>query len=232
LAVWSARTASKSIHATWHEVGNLGPDAEHTLVRLFSTPCPACRRHIIVARFNEAYVSHSEGGTGVRERDLVLYPRGTTRPPPPPEVPNPFAQDYKEACAVLADSPKASAALSRRCLQAILREKAGVKHSNLNNEIDEAMRELPRYLSGAIDAVRNVGNFASHPMKSQSTGEVVEVEPGEAEWLLDVLEGLFAFYFVEPAALEEKRDALNSKLEDLGKPPLKEPPPTSVSRPA
>jgi hypothetical protein len=43
----------------------------------------------------------------------------------PSEVPPEFANDYKEACLIIANSPKASAALSRRCLQNILREKAG-----------------------------------------------------------------------------------------------------------
>lgn len=122
---------------------------------------------------------------------------------------------------MLVDSPKASAALSRRCLQAVLREKAGVQPSDLSREIDAAMPGLPAYLADAIDAVRNVGNFAAHPIKSRSTGEVVDVEEGEAEWLLDVLEGLFSFFFVEPAALKEKRDTLNAKLHDVGKPPLK-----------
>ena len=63
--------------------------------------------------------------------------------------------------------------------------------------------------------------FAAHPIKSAHTGEVIEVEPGEAEWLLETLEGFFDFYFVQPAKLEKKRDALNKKLEEAGKPQLK-----------
>ena len=35
------------------------------------------------------------------------------------------------------------------------------------------------------------------------------------------LEGLFDFYFVQPAKLKKKRDALNEKLKKAGKPPLK-----------
>lgn len=49
----------------------------------------------------------------------------------------------------------------------------------------------------------------------------MEVEPGEAEWLLDVLEGLFDFYFVQPANAQRKRDALNEKLKAAGKPGMK-----------
>jgi hypothetical protein len=29
--------------------------------------------------------------------------------------------------------------------------------------------------------VRTIGNFAAHPIKSTSTGTIVDVEPGEAE---------------------------------------------------
>ncbi len=96
-----------------------------------------------------------------------------------------------------------------------------MKHSNLSNEIDEAMSSLPSHLAGAIDAVRNIGNFAAHPIKSERTGEVVDVEPGEAEWNLDTLEGLFDHYFTQPTLLQEKREALNAKLADAGKPALK-----------
>jgi hypothetical protein len=61
----------------------------------------------------------------------------------------------------------------------------------------------------------------STPIKSESTGDVVDVEPGEAEWNLDTLEGLFDHYFVQPALLAEKRDKLNAKLADAGKPQLR-----------
>ena len=80
---------------------------------------------------------------------------------------------------------------------------------------------MPSHLTESIDAIRNIGNFAAHPQKNTSTGEIVEVEFGEAEWILDVLESLFDFYFVQPAILKAKKDALNKKLADVGKPPMK-----------
>jgi hypothetical protein len=108
-------------------------------------------------------------------------------------------------------------------LQHILREKANVKPSDLAREIDEvlASQTLPSHLSEAIDAIRNIGNFAAHPIKSTNTGEILPVEPGEAEWTLDVLDGLFDFYFVQPTLLKQKRDALNAKLQAAGKPLIK-----------
>lgn len=138
-------------------------------------------------------------------------------------MPAEFTADYKEACLVLADSPKASAALSRRCLQHLLREKAKVKPSDLANEIQEVLDShvLPSDVANDLDAVRNIGNFSAHPIKSTHTGEIVNVAPGEAEWTLNVLEELFDFYFVRPARSAAKRAALNTKLADAGKPPMK-----------
>lgn len=152
-----------------------------------------------------------------------INPLGSSRNPCPIEVPNQIAEDYKEACLVIQDSPKASAALSRRCLQSLLREYAGVSPSNLSKEIDQVISngKLPSHLADIVDAVRVVGNFAAHPTKSNSTGEIVKVEPAEAELNLDVLESLFDFYFVLPAKTKARKAAIDAKLIDAGKPTLK-----------
>jgi len=47
------------------------------------------------------------------------------------------------------------------------------------------------------------------------------VEKGEADWILDVLEQLLDYAFVQPAKLEANRKNLNQKLKSLGKDPLK-----------
>jgi hypothetical protein len=128
-----------------------------------------------------------------------------------------------EACNVLKDSPRASAALSRRCLQDLLKEKGGAKKRDLNDQIEEMMvgDRLPPDLAEDLDVVRNIGNFGTHTQKSTHSGEILDVEPGEAEWNLDVLEELFDYYFVRPAMRASKRDALNTKLTEAGKPPLR-----------
>ncbi len=153
----------------------------------------------------------------------LVYPKGISRSPLDSCIPDEYADDYKEACLVLSDSPKASAALSRRCLQNLLRNVAGVKKGDLAKEIQSILDSsvLPSHIAGDLDAIRNIGNFAAHPNKSTSSGEVISVEPGEAEWNLDVLEELFDFYFVQPKKSKERRDALNKKLADAGKPQMK-----------
>ena len=127
---------------------------------------------------------------------------------------DPYKQDLLEACKVLQDSPKASAALSRRCLQMVLRDKAGTKSKDLYDQIEEVAGKVPSHIGESLHAVRNIGNFAAHPLKSTNTGEIVEVENHEAEWNLDVLELLFDFYFVQPAIAAKRKADVNKKLKD------------------
>jgi hypothetical protein len=181
------------------------------------TVCPSCRNLTI----NLVCIDRASG-TNVRTTTRI-HPKSSSRPPVPQEVPEKLASDYTEACLVMSDSEKASAALSRRCLQTILRDKAHVKPGNLTDEIQAVLDsgQVPSHLTEALDAVRVVGNFAAHPIKSTNSGEVIDVEPHEAEWLLDTIEGLFDFYFVQPGILQRKREALNQKLKEASKPSLK-----------
>lgn len=192
---------------------------------LIRTDCPSCQRMILRLVNGRPVYNQFKQLVRIGEESKVFFvhPKSSSRPPCPPEVPNKFAEDYIEACLVISDSPKASAALSRRCLQNILREVAKVKPGNLSNEIQQVIDSgnLPSHIVDAIDAVRNIGNFATHPLKSEKTGEILPVEPMEAEWNLDVLEALFDFYFVQPAVVRKKRAALDQKLKEAGKKPMK-----------
>lgn len=169
---------------------------------------------------------------------LMVYPKKNMRKPLPSFIDKTFLEDYNEACSVIDESPKASAALSRRCLQNILREKATIKRfdtkngkyvaekvtqSDLFKEIQQVldMGNLPSNISDGLDAIRVIGNFAAHPIKSTNTGEIVDVETGEAEWNLEILESLFDYYFVQPKNIQDKKEALNIKLTNAGKPTLK-----------
>ncbi len=177
--------------------------------------CPECGKYILSLFSQNKRIN--------RSNEYLCYPKAPSRAPLPPEVPEEYACDYREACLTLVDSPKASAALSRRCLQHLFREEAKVKHGSLADEIQQVLdaAKLPSHLLDSLDAVRNIGNFAAHPIKSKSSGEIIDVEPGEAEWNLDVLESLFDYFFVQPAILKKKRHALNAKLKEAGKPEMK-----------
>lgn len=174
--------------------------------------CPACSRPII-----EVTLTHGP----TRKLAVLVHPLGRSRPVPT-EIDKPYSTDFIEACNVLPHSPKASAALSRRNLQAILRDKAGTKAKDLYDQIEEVIKSgtVPSHIAEELHAVRNIGNFAAHTIKSTNTGEILDVETGEAEWNLDVIESLFDFYFVQPAISAKRKSELNKKLKEAGKPEI------------
>lgn len=176
--------------------------------------CPACYEAIIKLK-------RKLGSGQGKESEYLVYPRKVIRPNAPKEVPQLIADDFNESCLVFSDSPKASAALSRRCLQGVLRDK-GFKHHDLVKAIQAAIdsKQLPTSVSENLDAVRNIGNFAAHPLKDTVAGSLEAVEPHEAEWNLDVLEELFDFFYVQPERSKQKRAALDAKLVAMGKPPM------------
>jgi hypothetical protein len=144
----------------------------------------------------------------------------------PPDVPPEVSEDYVEACNVLPVSAKASAALSRRCLQVMLHAH-GYRARDLAKEIDlllnetDPRRALPHRLRETVDGIRNFGNFSAHPIDDKTTLQVIDVEPHEAEWCLETIEELFEHFYVGPAAAKAKKAALDAKLAAAGKPPSK-----------
>ena len=177
--------------------------------------CAACCKFIISLNHLDRIGMVLDGS------ESMVYPKGSSRPPVPGDVPEEFRKDYQEACLVLADSPQASAALSRRCLQHLLREKAGVKGRNLHEEIQAVIESdtLPSDLTKSIDLIRDLGNTAVHPTKNTNTGEIVPVEPDEAEWCLTVIELLYDFYFVRPADVQRRQQAFHGKRHGATKSP-------------
>lgn len=183
--------------------------------------CPACNKLIVMYREGELDIA--EDGLEVVRSENLIWPMAGAIKELPPEVPKEYRDDFKEASLVQNLSPKSGAALSRRCLQRFLQNEMNIKKSSLQKEIEEFVKtkNFPSTIIDAVDAVRNVGNLAAHPLKDTNTGEIVDVEPGEAEWILSVLETLFDYHFVQPVRLQEKKAELNRKLASLNKPLMK-----------
>lgn len=177
--------------------------------------CPACNRAFVtIARMAFTGGPKAREASFESQDEMIVWPRSSSRPPVPPDVPEEYASLAQEAGLILADSPRASAALSRRCLQQMLREKAGAPPSELYHEIEWAVTNagLPSHATESLHELRVIGNMAAHPNKSTATGDYLEVEPGEADWTLDVLDALFDHYFVGPARTASRKAALNAKL--------------------
>ncbi len=185
--------------------------------------CPACKGVII--ELEEKEIKSQMEGWLTKQR-FRAYPRNSFRKPVSKEVPRDIANDYEEACAVISISEKASAALSRRCLQTVLRDQGYMQH-NLVQQIDALLNEkdplkaIPSGLRQTIDLVRNFGNFSAHPITDQTTLQVIDVEPQEAESCLEILDEVFDHFYVKPALAAARKAALDAKLVAAGKPPSK-----------
>ncbi|WP_371260440.1 DUF4145 domain-containing protein [Labrys sp. WJW] len=181
--------------------------------------CPACGGAVIEVAGWSAIGNHAPSDSAWR----MVHPVGAHRGPVSSHVPPAIAVDYIEACNVLPISPKASAALSRRCLQAILHVH-GYKSKSLAQEVDALLNEsdprksLPAQLHMTVDSIRNFGNFSAHPIDDKTSLQIIDVEPHEAEWCLEILEGLFEHFYVGPATARARKAALDAKLQAAGKP--------------
>jgi Domain of unknown function (DUF4145) len=132
-----------------------------------------------------------------------LLPESSAKPQPD-YIPAPIVEDYTEACRIRDLSPKASATLARRCLQGMIRDFCGISRARLIDEINDLRTQIdenrePRGVThesvDAIDAVRQIGNIGAHMEKEVDL--IIEIDDDEAQVLLDLIETLFADWYVE-----------------------------------
>jgi hypothetical protein len=120
----------------------------------------------------------------------------------PDYIPNVLRNDYEEAALILNLSPKASATLSRRCLQGIIRDFWGVSKSRLIDEIAVIEDKVDPLIWKSIDSVRKVGNIGAHLEKDINL--IIDVEPKEAYLLIQLIELLFEEWYVHRKERELK----------------------------
>jgi hypothetical protein len=129
----------------------------------------------------------------------------------PSYVPKAIVEDYIEACRIRDLSPKASATLSRRCLQGIIRDYCGISKSRLIDEIETLRTEVENGKAAvgvtpqsvdAIDAVRSIGNIGAHMEKDINV--IVDVDPEEAQALIELIEGLVEDWYVARNVRQER----------------------------
>ena len=81
----------------------------------------------------------------------------------PDYIPEQVRQDYEEACKIVSLSPKASATLSRRCLQGMIRDFHNITRKNLVDEINAIKSDLGTDIFNALHSLRSIGNIGAHP---------------------------------------------------------------------
>ncbi|MFJ3050835.1 DUF4145 domain-containing protein [Pseudomonas nitroreducens] len=156
-------------------------------------------------------------------RYWLLNPESSARSFPD-YIPAQLLEDYREACLISAQSPKASATLARRCLQGMIRDFWNVSgKKNLYQEIDAIRERVDPETWDAIDALRKIGNIGAHMEKDIDL--IVEVDADEAELLVGLIETLLEDWYVQRYERQQrmariKASAAEKDLERKGGTPL------------
>lgn len=158
--------------------------------------CPNCGQYTITAKGI---------GNAVKDINVPIRPVSSAKQFPD-YIPQAIKQDYEEACAIVYLSPKASATLSRRCLQGMIRDFWGISKPTLNKEIDELKDKIPADLWSSIDALRQLGNIGAHMEKE--TNVIVDIDPNEANSLIQLIELLMKEWYIN----REERKKLFSNI--------------------
>ena len=173
-------------------------------LRIFAIACPNvdCRKLLLRVMLSSTRYDHVVGPISVETlQSWQLMPQSEAKPQPD-YIPAAIVEDYNEACLIRDLSPKASATLSRRCLQGMIRDFWKVKGKpNLWEEIEAIDDKVDELTWKAIHGVREIGNIGAH-MK-EDINLIVNVEPKEAQVLIGLIEMLFKDWYV---ARKEKED--------------------------
>jgi len=195
-------------------------------IEIIVCPNEECKEAALKASLFDAVWKGGNCIPGLPRNSWQLAPLSAARPFPP-YIPNAIIQDYNEACLILDKSPKASATLSRRCLQGMIRDFWGVQEKTLYLEIDKIADKLDPETYDAIDSLRKLGNIGAHMEKDINT--IIDVDANEAELLVQLLEILLEEWYVKRHQRQEKmakikalaaeKDALKKASQDPAQPP-------------
>ena len=149
-----------------------------------------------------------------------LLPESSAKPQPD-YISKPIVENYYQACRIRDLSANASAAMSRRCLQGMIRDFCKISEGTLAKEIEILKRQVEQGKAPlgvqhdtleAIDYVRRIGRIGAHMEKDINL--ILDVEPEEAQALIDLIELLFEEWYVAKHQRENRLKKLGIVLED------------------
>lgn len=153
--------------------------------------CPKCGNYSIFVK-----------GIGDKTRNIasMIQPKSSAKQFPE-YVPEQIRDDYEEAYLISRLSPKASATLSRRCIQGMIHHRWKITLKNLNQEISALKDKIEPSLWSAIDSLRQLGNIGAHMESDVNT--IVDIDPDETQKLLALVEILIKEWYVIPHERDE-----------------------------
>lgn len=169
--------------------------------KLLFCPNPDCKKYTI---YVSLYKAHTYNSFVINDEYVfgdMFFPDKLVKDYPD-YIPLPIRNDYREACLISSLSPKASATISRRCLQGIIRDFWKVKPDNLIKEIEQIKDRLDKQTYEAIDSVRKIGNIGAHMEKDINV--IVDVDKDEANLLIQLLDFLIENWYIAMHDREER----------------------------
>jgi hypothetical protein len=188
-----------------HKYGHAG-----LFIQAFACANPECREITLHVAFTQGEGSWDSYRPKLAVQEYRLRPESSAKPQPD-YIPKAIREDYYEACRIRDLSPKSSATLARRCLQGMIRDFCGIRKGRLFDEIEELRERVEQGNSpqgvvhesvDAIDHVRSIGNIGAH--MENDVNLIIEIDPGEAQALIELAEMLLAEWYVARKSREDR----------------------------
>jgi len=181
------------------------------VTEIICCPNPDCRETVVLSKMYQS--SFNQHKQAFLKKDTVPYLQVTLKPSHimkhfPDYIPEPIRNDYEEACKIKELSPKASATLSRRCLQGMIRDFWEITKSNLSKAIKELEAKIDAESWDAIDSLRKMGNIGAH--MEEDINLIIDVEPDEAQLLITLIEMLMDEWYIARHKRQEKLSAIKA----------------------
>ena len=176
---------------------------------MITCPNPECKRYSLKITLNNGFLrsgNRHHGNEILGEWQLIPQSMAQTIPDFVPQV---IIDDYNEACLICNLSPKASATLSRRCLQGIIRDVFKISKRRLIDEINEIKDKIDVPTWKAINGIRKIGNIGAHMEKEIDL--IIDVDENEAEILIKLIEILIHQWYIVP----HDRDKMLSRVVEI-----------------
>lgn len=185
--------------SNWWKIDNLCFEYE-----AITCPNPECKKlHLQVSLEERKSTLHDYSYKTLQKRQLLPESEAKVLPD---YIPKAIQQDYYEACRIRDLSPKASATLSRRCLQWMIRDFWNIKKITLKQEIDELQWKVSEKIRKWIDSIRKVWNIWAH--MENDINYIIDVEPNEAKLLISLIELLIENWYIKRYEEEIGLDAV------------------------
>lgn len=176
-----------------------------SIIDFIKCPNPECNNLYLSVSLHEAERGRNDFIPGKLINKWQLMPVSNAKKFPD-YIPQQVLNDYEEACQIVSISPKASATLSRRCIQGMIRNFWNISRDTLFQEINAIEEKVDPLTWSAIQSVRKIGNIGAHMEKDINL--IIDVEPLEAQLLIELIEILIKDWYINKHEREKRLEAI------------------------